>query len=154
VQLRGRHDVGSSSLDQWRGQRRDLADPSGHDRAIEIDAVARVDAGLTIERKMIAIFADQDVRQKPGARKAALDRQRRHRALRHALTAPAGERRSDVLDHFEVPGNVIENLGDILADLAHLAAAGRAGAARLMHDFAAWQMRRQCPASGLLAVRR
>jgi hypothetical protein len=48
------------------------SDPSGHDRAIEIDAVARVDAGLTIERNMIAIFTDQDVRQKPG--KAAPDR--------------------------------------------------------------------------------
>src|SRR5262245_48356057 len=29
-------------------------------------------------------------------------------------------------------------------DLAHVAAAGRAGAARLMHDFARWKMRRQC----------
>src|SRR6266436_7112294 len=72
-------------LDQWRGQRRDLADPRSHDGAIEIDPFTRVDARLPIERLMIAIFADQDVRQKPGAGKAALDRQRRHRALHHAL---------------------------------------------------------------------
>jgi hypothetical protein len=46
-------------------------------------------------------------------------------------------------DHLEVTGDVIKNPGDVLTDLAHLAAAGRAGAARLVHDVAGRQMRRQ-----------
>ena len=103
---------------------------------------------------MIAIFADQDVRQKPGTGKTTLDRQRWHRALHHGLAAPAGERRTDMPDHLEVTGDVIKNPGDVLTDLAHLAAAGRAGAARLVHDVAGRQMRRQFAACGLLAIQR
>jgi len=60
-----------SRLDQWHGQRHDLADPRSHEGAIEIDLFTRVDAGLPIERLMIEIFADQDVGQRPGAGKAA-----------------------------------------------------------------------------------
>jgi hypothetical protein len=42
-----------SRLDQWHGQRHDLADPRSHEGAIEIDLFTRVDAGLPIERLMI-----------------------------------------------------------------------------------------------------
>jgi len=89
---------------------------------------------------MIAVFADQDVREKPRTWLAALDRQRWHRPLHHRLAAPARERRADVADHFEVAGDVVENLGHVLAHLAHLAAASRASAPRLVHHFAARQM--------------
>ena len=57
---------------------------------------------------MVAVFADQNVRQQTRAGLAALDRQRRHVALRHALAAPAGERRAHMPDHLEVAGDVIE----------------------------------------------
>ena len=49
----------------------------------------------------------------------------------------------------EAAGDVVEDLGDVLADLAQGAAAGRAGAARLMHDLVPRKMRRQGPAAGL-----
>src|ERR1700741_5093569 len=46
-------------------------------------------------------------------------------------------------DHFEAAGDVLEDLADVLADLAHLPAAGRAGAGRLVPGLGARQMRRQ-----------
>src|SRR5258708_8317366 len=51
----------------------------------------------------------------------ALDRQRRHRVCTIALALPAGEYRADVPDHLEAAGDVVENLDDVLADLAHSA---------------------------------
>ena len=102
---------------------------------------------------MIAVFADKNMRRHARSGLAALDRQRWHRALHHALAAPAGERRADVPDHLEMAGDVIENPGDILADLAHLAAAHRAGAAWLMHDVGRRKMSGQRPGFGLLPIR-
>jgi hypothetical protein len=57
-------------------------------------------------------------------------------------------------DDLEAAGDVAEDLGDILADLAQGAPAAQAGAARLMHDLVPRQMRRQRPAAGLPALRR
>ena len=83
------------------------------------------------------------------ARPAALDRQRRHRRLRHALAAPAGEGRPDMPDHLEAAGDVLQHLADVLADLAHRPAAGRAGAGRLVDHLGARQMFGQRPAATL-----
>lgn len=61
-----------------------------------------------------------------------------------------GERRTDMPAYLEVSGDVIKHSGDVLADLEHLAATGRAGTARLVHDVAGRQMRRQfaaCPSA-------
>jgi hypothetical protein len=137
MQLLGRHDMLSDRLDQRRQQPGRLADPIGQRGAVEVDALAPIDARLPVERQMIAVLADQHMGQQPGPRPAALDRQGRHRRLRHALAAPAGKRRPDVPDHFEAAGNVVEDLADVLADLAHLAAAGRTGAGRLVNHLGA-----------------
>ena len=83
--------------------------------------------------------------EQPGAGPAAVDRQARHRRLRHRLAAPAGERRADVSDHLEPAGDVVQRLGDVLAHLAHRPAAGRTDARRRVHDVAARQMLRQRP---------
>jgi hypothetical protein len=64
MELLGRHDVLRNSLDQRRHQRRRLADPIGQRCAIELDPLSGIDAGLPIERKMIAVFSDHDMRQK------------------------------------------------------------------------------------------
>ena len=98
---------------------RPIADPVRKRCAIGFDAFTCIDAGLPVQWKVIAVFSDEDMRQKPCTGLATFDGQRRHRRLHHALTAPARERRADVLDHFEVAGNVIQYLGDILTHLAH-----------------------------------
>jgi hypothetical protein len=53
MQLLGCHGVLRDSLDQGRHQRCGLANPTGQCCAIEIDPLARIDAGLSIERQMI-----------------------------------------------------------------------------------------------------
>ncbi len=54
---------------------------------------------------------------------------------------------SDVPDHLEVAGHVVQNLGDVLAKRGHALAAIGAGAGavggELMHDILARQMLRQ-----------
>jgi hypothetical protein len=75
VQLLGRHHMVGNGFHQRRSERGDLADPRRHDGPIELDAFACVDAGLPIERKMVAVFADQNMRQQPWPGLAAFDRQ-------------------------------------------------------------------------------
>ena len=95
------------------------------------------------------------MRQQAGAGPAAFDRQGGHRHLRHSLAAAARQRRADVADHLEAAGDVVEYLGDVLADLAHRATAGRADLARLVHDLSARQMFGQgSPARRFLPQRR
>ena len=113
---------------------RDLDDPF---------AVEFVEAGIgiglqeaTVRRSPIAgragmarILGDQHVRQEPRSRPAALDRQRRHRRLVHALAGAAGEAGTDVPDHLEPRRLVVENFRDVLTDDVQLAAARRTAAA-------------------------
>jgi hypothetical protein len=149
VQLFGRHDVLADRLDERLHQPDGLADPKGERRAVELDTLAGIDAGLAVERQVVAILADQHVREKPRTRPAALDRQRRHRRLRHRLAAPARKGRAHVADHLEAPGHVVEYLGHVLAHLAQRAAARRAGAGGLVPHLAPRQVLRQRLASGL-----
>jgi hypothetical protein len=127
-------------LNQRRGNPHRFADPVCHHCAVEIDPLAGINASLAVQRRVIAVLADEDVREQPGAWPAALDRQRRHRHLHHALADPAGKRRPDVPNDLEAAGDVIQHLADILADLAHRAAACGAGAIRGVDDLAARQV--------------
>ena len=105
------------------------ADPVGERRAVEFDALPCVDRRLPVERGMVRILGDQHVRQEPRTRPAALDRQRRHRRLVHALAGAAGEAGTDVPDHLEPRRLVVENFRDVLTDDVQLAAARRTAAA-------------------------
>ena len=62
-----------------RGRRR--ADPVGQRRDIEIDAFARIDGALAVERQMQAVLGEQNMGEqlRPGA--PARDRMRRRRRL-------------------------------------------------------------------------
>lgn len=50
-----------------------LADPVGQGRAIQVQALPGIDLGLTVERKMIGVFRDEDVGNRGLRRDAALD---------------------------------------------------------------------------------
>lgn len=68
-----------------------LADPGGQCRTIQIDALAAVDLRLAIERKMIGVFADENMGDHRLGRHPALDQMRRRRGLNNAtLAGPAG----------------------------------------------------------------
>ena len=135
--------MGGDRVDERAQQPGRLADPVGHRRPVEVDALAGVNLRLTVQRQVIAIFGDQHMTEPPGAGPAAVDGQARHRRLRHRLAAPAGKRRADVADHLEPAGDVVQRLGDVLAHLAHRPAAGRTDARRRVHDIGARQMLRQ-----------
>jgi hypothetical protein len=58
MQLLGRHDMIGYGLDQRRQESRRLADPIGQHGTLEVDALARIDAGLPVQGQMIAVLAD------------------------------------------------------------------------------------------------
>ncbi|CAA7627334.1 conserved hypothetical protein [Magnetospirillum sp. SS-4] len=103
---------------------------------------------------MVAEFTDQHMGEQAGARLAPLDRQARHRGLHHGFAGPARQGRADMADDLEASGHVVQDLGDVLADLAQHAAAGRTGAGPGMNHLAARQMRRQRAATTMTALAR
>ena len=120
------HGVPPDSFRQRLYQPCRFANPIGQCCAVEFDAVAGINLRLPVKRQMIAKLRDQHVSQKARARLAARDRQGRHRRLRHGLAFAAGIGRPHMADHLEPAGNVVKDLGHILAHLAHSAAASRA----------------------------
>ena len=106
--------------------------PVAQHGAVEIDPLAPVGLGLTVERLVIGELRDQRVRHQRLARKAA-----RHQMLRRwrlgallALAGAADVLRPDRDQHPQLGRHDVETLGAILADLGHRAAA--AGALRAL----------------------
>ena len=130
----------------------DLADPVGQGRAIEFDAFAGIDAGLAVQRCMVAELRHQNLREQARSGPAAFDRQARHRRLHDRLASATAQLRADMADHLEAGGDVFEHLALVLADAAeHGAAAARAGAGCLVGDGLARQVWRQRLADRLFA---
>ena len=68
---------------------RSASDPVGEGRAVEANALARVDLRLAIERQMIGVLGDEHVRDRRLGRQAALDQPRRGRRLDDDVLAGA-----------------------------------------------------------------
>jgi hypothetical protein len=134
-----------------------LADPVAQCGAIQLNPFAGEDLGLPIQRQVIDVFADQQVRQRGRGRPAARGGHRRGRGLGDRVAGGAGEFGADVTDDPVMPGHVVQRLGDILAEPGHPLAAGRAGAGPpvggLMHHLLARQMVGQRIALGLRTPR-
>src|SRR5262245_15093098 len=123
-----RHNVLFDLLGQRLQQPCRLAHPVGEQGAIKLDAIARVDLGLPVEREMIAIFRDRHVGQYAGVRLPARDRQRRHGWLHHAAAFVARAGGPHFLPNFEVAGDILEDLGAIFAHCTQRAVTPRCGA--------------------------
>lgn len=93
-----------------------FTDPIRQGGAIQIEAFTVKDLALTVQRKMIGIFADQHMGQetRPGA--AAFDGPRRERGLHEAFAARAGQPGPDDAVHDKPTGDVFQFLGHILTD--------------------------------------
>ena len=112
-----------------------MPNPARHDGAVDRNALAGVDVGLTMQRQVIAELRDDDVGEQRRPRPALLDRQRRHRRLDDGLAGPAAHLRAHMHDALEVGSNVFEHLALVGADPAELlSAAGRAHARRFVDD--------------------
>ena len=121
------------------------AGPVAQGGAVEPDAVAGVDPGLAVERQMVAELRDDDLGdQRLGRQPARHDMLGRVRLHHRPRAAAAGVPRAARHQHPQLRRHHVEPLGDVLADLRHLAAAAGAERARgLDHPLHPRQMRRQ-----------
>src|SRR3954453_14235224 len=110
---------------------------------VEVQAIAGADLALSVERQMIAIFRDQQMRQHAGSGTPTRRRQRRSRCLGNRVAAPTGVFRPPMPDPSEPAGDIVENLGDVLAKSGHVAAASRTGAAAVVLWFVHGLLTRQ-----------
>lgn len=89
------------------------ADPVGHRAVAEFDAFACIDSGLPMQRRVVGVLADDDVRQQAGASQATRDRPARRGRLHHAVATRAGKARTHVLDNLEAGRHVLQHVTDI-----------------------------------------
>jgi hypothetical protein len=129
------------------------ADPVGERRTVEADPLAGVDLDLPIEGKVIGVLGDDDVGDQCLGRQAAFDQPGWGRRLHHRAGAgSAGVLGPANYQDPELGRHHIQPLGDVLADLVHLAGAARTGlVGDVDHHLDPRQMRGQGPAVDLAA---
>jgi hypothetical protein len=140
VQALGGMGVRLDRVTQRHQRRRRRADPVGQRGDIEIDALAREDLALAVERQVRAVFAEQHLGEKLRAGASARDRMRRGRRLRDLLAVAARPLLAHVLDHLPLRWDTFQRLRHVLAELAQAAAAARTRRRRRQHDALARQM--------------
>ena len=133
----------ADQLDERRQRGAAGADPVGQRRDLQLDALAGIDLALPVQRLMLAELGIEDHRQQVRAGPAAGDRVEGRRRLGDRLAGAAGKLLPHGLDHLPLPRHHFQRLGDVLAQLGQLPAAGGARARRRDHDPLARQMRRQ-----------
>jgi len=87
--IRGEHVLAQAFLQRLEPPA-GAADLSGERGPREINAMAREDLRLPIERRVVAIFADQHLGKQRRRRQTAGDHPLRSRRLHHRLTGPTG----------------------------------------------------------------
>src|SRR5258705_12661212 len=103
------------------------ADPVCQGRAIDLDTLPGEDLALPVKRQVIAVFGDQDMREKTGSGEALGDRTLRGGRLMDGPAGPAAiAPPADAADPKPRP-HVVQHLADGLADGLKLAAAAGAG---------------------------
>jgi hypothetical protein len=101
---------------------------------------------------MVTEFGDQNMREQPRTRHAAIDWPAGRSRLHNAVATGTGLLESAVTNHSPMPRHVVELLGDVLAELAKRTAALRtARVVGLMNNVFARQMFRKWLASRRLA---
>ena len=117
--------------------------PANQGRARDVDAEPGEDLALSVQRKMIVEFRDQDVAQKASAGPASLDRGRGRRWLDDLFAQPAALLQPGDLQNLELGADIVEQFVDVLAKQTQLAAAIRAAITGIEHAAFSWQMGRQ-----------
>jgi len=121
------------------------ADPVGQGRAIERDALPRIDLSLPIQRQMIGVFGDENLRHRRLGRQPTLNQPRRRCRLHNsALAGPTGIFGPTHNKHAELGRDDVESFADILANPMQCVAAAWAGMiVDVDHHLNARQMLRQ-----------
>src|SRR5246127_1648988 len=103
-------------ISQWLQFEADLAHPLRHQRAVEIDAVTRVDRFLPVQRQPVGVFGHRDLGEKRFGRKAALDQMDGGWGLKHAIAVAVDVFRAARNDHAELRRRHVQPPRHILAD--------------------------------------
>ena len=99
------------------------ADPVRQGRAVDLNAMTREDLSLAIERRVVAIFAHQHMRQEAGTRHSLSDRSFGRRCLVDRTAATAAIFGTANAQHAKPCWDEVEHLADGLADRMEGAAA-------------------------------
>ena len=153
VQSLGCEDVGADQIVDRLQRYGTGADLIGERGKADLDPFLRIALRLPVQGQMLAELLEYDHRQQVRAGPAAGRGMKGRRRLADPLAVAAGELLADSLDHFPLPGDHLQRLGDVLAHLhdARRAAAG-AGGRRLDHHALARQMLGKRLARGTAAL--
>src|SRR5450631_4725647 len=125
VQPFGAQDMRLNQGMERTSRRRTRAHLIGQRRKAGINALSRMALTLPVRRLMLPVLFEEDHGQKARAGKAARRNVKGRRRLADLLAGPAGKFLADVLDHLPLPGDDLERLGDVFAELGK---SGRAAA--------------------------
>src|SRR5258706_2727588 len=103
------------------------ADPVCQGRAIDLDTLPGEDLALPVKRQVIAVFGNQDMREKTGSGEALGDRTLRGGRLVDGPAGPAAIAGPADADDPKPRRHVVQHLADGLADGMKLATAAGAG---------------------------
>jgi hypothetical protein len=127
-QLGGRLERDQHAIIDRSQQPGGAADPIRQGGAIEIDALAGVDLGLPVQRQMIGVFGDENLRDGRIGRQSALDQPRRCGSLHHDLFAgPAAVFGTAHDKHAQLSGDDVQPFAHVLADPMQRMMAARTG---------------------------
>ena len=113
----------TNMIGQWFQKGRAAPDPIGQGRARQVHVLAGKGFGLSLERQVIGVFANQNMGQKTRAGASAFNRAGWQRGLGKSLAAGAGHTWADNPAHDKASGDILQFFGNILADLAQGATA-------------------------------
>ena len=102
-----------------------------------------IDGFLAVQRQVVAILADQHVRQQPRGGDPLVDDARRHRRLLDAFAVRAGPDATLVVLDEEGTRDVTQFPALVIAHVFERAATGAAPVGRIVTDFGVWQPRWQ-----------
>ena len=136
VQAFGAQDMGFDQRMKRTQRRRAGADLIGQRREAQINALSRIALALPVKRLMLPVLLEEDHGQKAWPGKAAGQNVEGRRRLADLLAGPAGKLLADVLDHFPLPGDDLERLGDIFAELGKFGRAATRASGRCRNDHA------------------
>lgn len=124
-------DMGDQVVVKWDEKIGASHDPIAQGRAGQLDAVTAQDGLLPVQGQVIGELRDQHMGQQSRCCHALLDGRRRQGCHRHfTLAGTAGVLGPPGFEHLQCGGNVVEFLGDELAD--HVARTTAAGAGPLL----------------------
>src|SRR5260370_26464727 len=92
-------------------------------RAVQINALPRIDLGLTIERQMVAELGGEDMSEQTWASQASINGTAGCRCLHDAVASGTAHPGAYMTNYLEACWKVLEHLGGIFAELLQSAAA-------------------------------